>query len=167
MSCGGTLPAIAVLIVRYASGRVTDPPQVRLGLVEVLDDVQPVALALPTRQAELRLGQPDTPHAPGPRGRLDLDIALRSAIPIADEDVIALVVLRHLLDPRSGPVQLGFEVLDDQVHPGFAGGITKLPGGDAAGKSALDARGASLDNARQTGPGTETPSLLPPHSPRQ
>src|SRR6185437_525900 len=46
-------------------------------------------------------------------------------------------------------------------------GSRDLPGGDAAGRSALDARGASLDNARQAGPGTKTPSLLPPHSPRR
>ena len=46
-------------------------------------------------------------------------------------------------------------------------GSRDLPGGDAAGRSALDARGASLDNTRQAGPGTETPSLLPPHSPRR
>jgi len=33
-------------------------------------------------------------------------------------------------------------------------GSRDLPGGDAAGRSALDARGASLGNARQAGPGT-------------
>jgi hypothetical protein len=85
-----------------AARRVTDPPKVRLGLVAVLDYVQPVALALMPREAELRLAKPCTPKAPGSFGRLDFYISLRLTVGMPDEDVIALVVLGHLLDARSG-----------------------------------------------------------------
>lgn len=109
-----------------AACRVMDPPDARVRLVELLDDIQGVAAAFFLRQLELWLGESYSSEAPGARCRLDLDVALRLTVGIADEDVVPLVIGRHLLDAGAGFCKLGCQVRDDQVHACFAYGVAEM-----------------------------------------
>src|SRR6266487_3462416 len=98
---GGAFPAAIIMKVRNLPGWVMDPPNTRRRVIEILDDIEPIPLAFSQREAELRLCQPYPSKPPGTFSRLDLDVALRPSGHISDEDVVALVLLRHLLDLRT------------------------------------------------------------------